>query len=84
MLGVRQIAGRFFSTEEQADVSGKYTVAVISARLWRQHLHSDLQIIGKKIRLNSSYLTVVGVEADELAGTVVGLSYDVWIKLAME
>jgi len=84
VLGVRPIAGRFFSTEEQADVSGKYPVAVIGARLWRQHFHSDLKIIGKTIRLNRRYLTVVGVAPDEFAGTTVGSSYDVWMPLAME
>ena len=52
VLGVRPIAGRFFSTEEQADVSVKYPVAVISARLRRQHFYSDLQINGNTIRLN--------------------------------
>src|SRR3569833_749381 len=84
VLGVRAIAGRFFNTEEQADVAAKYPVSVISARLWRQNFHSDPQIIGKNIRLNRRYLTVVGVASDEFVGATTGGLYDVWMPLAME
>ncbi|HEY4211824.1 MAG TPA: ABC transporter permease [Steroidobacteraceae bacterium] len=84
VLGVRPAAGRFFRTEEQEEAPGKYPVAVISARFWRLHFHADPQIVGKTIRVNRQELTVVGVAPTEFLGTVVGLSFDLWVPLAMD
>ena len=84
VLGVRPVAGRFFQADEQEEAPGKYPVAVISARFWRGHFHSDPQIIGKTIRVNRQQLTVIGVAPTEFFGTVVGLSFDLWVPLAMD
>jgi predicted permease len=84
VLGVRPAAGRFFRTEEQEEAPGKYPVAVISARFWRRHFHADPQIVGKTIRVNRQELTVVGVAPTEFLGTVVGLSFDLWVPLTMD
>ena len=84
VLGVRPAAGRFFRAEEGEEAPGKYPVAVISARFWRRYFHSDPQIIGKTIRVNRQDLTVVGVAATQFLGTIVGLSFDLWVPLAMD
>ena len=84
VLGVRPAAGRFFRAEEQEEAPGKYPVAVISARFWQRHFHADPQVVGKTIRVNRQELTVVGVAPTEFLGTEVGLSYDLWVPLAME
>ena len=84
VLGVRPAAGRFFRAEEQEEAPGKHPVGVISARFWRRHFHADPQIVGKTIRVNRQELTVVGVAPTEFLGTEVGLSYDLWVPLAME
>jgi predicted permease len=83
VLGVRPAAGRFFRAEEQEEVPGKHPVAVISARFWRRHFHADPQIVGETIRVNRQELTVVGVAPEEFSGTEVGLSFDLWVPLAM-
>lgn len=84
VLGVRPAAGRFFRAEEQEEAPGKYPVAVISARFWRRHFHADPKIVGQTIRVNRQELTVVGVAPTEFLGTEVGLSFDLWVPLAME
>jgi predicted permease len=84
VLGVRPVAGRFFQADEQEEAPGKYPVAVISARFWRRHFHSDPQIIGKTMRVNRQQLTVIGVAPTEFLGTVTGLSFDLWVPLAMD
>jgi predicted permease len=84
VLGVRPAAGRFFRAEEQEEAPGKHPVAVISARFWRQHFHADSQVVGKTIRVNRQELTVVGVAPTEFLGTEVGLSFDLWVPLAMD
>jgi predicted permease len=84
VLGVRPAAGRFFRTEEQEEAPGKYPVAVISARFWRRYFHADPQVVGKTIRVNRQELTVVGVAPTEFLGTETGLSFDLWVPLAMD
>jgi predicted permease len=84
VLGVRPAAGRFFLAEEQEEAPGKHPVAVISAQFWRRHFHADPQVIGKTIRVNRQDLTVVGVAPTEFLGTEPGLSFDLWVPLAMD
>jgi putative ABC transport system permease protein len=84
VLGVKPVTGRFFRTEEREDAPGKYPVAVISERMWQRRFNADPEIIGKAVRLNGQDLTVIGVAPPEFLGTIVGLSYDVWLPLSME
>jgi predicted permease len=83
VLGVKPVAGRFFRTEEQEEVPGKHAVAVISEPFWQRHFNADPAVIGKTIRLNGHELTVLGVAPAQFAGTIVGLSFDVWVPLMM-
>ncbi|HEY4211823.1 MAG TPA: ABC transporter permease [Steroidobacteraceae bacterium] len=84
VLGVRPAAGRFFRAEEQEEAVGKHPVAVISAQFWRRHFHADSEVIGKTIRVNRQELTVVGVASTEFLGIETGLSFDLWVPLAMD
>ena len=84
VLGVKPVTGRFFRTEEREDAPGKYPVAVISERMWQRRFQADPEIIGKAVRLNGQDLTVIGVAPAEFLGTIVGLSYDLWLPLSME
>ena len=84
VLGVRPAVGRFFRADEQEEAPGKHPVAIISARFGRRHFHADPQVVGTTIRVNRQELTVVGVASAEFLGTEVGLSYDLWVPLAME
>jgi putative ABC transport system permease protein len=58
VLGVRPIAGRTFSTEDEA---GRASVIVLSEGLWRTRYNSDPGVIGREIRLDGSLWTVVGI-----------------------
>jgi putative ABC transport system permease protein len=58
-FGVRPIAGRFFTADE--DRPGQPHVVVISERFWRTRLHADPSIVGKPIRMNGLPTTVVGI-----------------------
>src|SRR6185503_11156696 len=78
VLGVKPAAGRFFLFEEQEEAPGKRSVAVLSAQFWQRRFNADPTIIGKTIRLNQQELTVVGIAPANFAGTIVGLSFDVW------
>lgn len=58
ILGVPPRIGRTF-TEQEAQ--SRTPVAVLSDRFWRTTLHSDQQILGKSITLDSKPYTVIGV-----------------------
>ena len=58
ILGVAPALGRSFTPQE--DTPGGADVAMISTELWRR-FHSDPDIAGKPVTLNSTTYTVIGV-----------------------
>jgi putative ABC transport system permease protein len=58
VLGVRPIAGRTFSADDDAR---RRNVVVMSESLWRTRFNADPRTIGREIRLDGSLWTVVGV-----------------------
>lgn len=83
VMGVQPLLGRFFLPEEQGDIPGAYPVAVISARLWRTHFHSDPHVLGSTIRVNRRELTIIGIAPPEFCGMMRGLAYEMWVPLTM-
>lgn len=59
ILGVAPALGRSFISQE--DTEGGADVAMISTELWRRRFHSDPNIAGKPVTLNSTTYTVIGV-----------------------
>jgi putative ABC transport system permease protein len=84
VLGVKPAVGRFFLPAEQAEKPGAYPVAVISSELWRRRFNSDPGIIGKTVKLNRQPFTIIGVTPEKFKGTIVGLSYDLYVPLFMQ
>ena len=58
-LGVAPIHGRFFSAEE--DAAGRGDTVVLSHDLWRDRFGSEPSVLGQKIVLSGSPVTIVGV-----------------------
>lgn len=59
VLGVRPIAGRTFTAED--DRPGARRVILISEHLWRERLGGDPNLEGKTLRLNGVSMDVAGV-----------------------
>jgi putative ABC transport system permease protein len=59
LLGVRPVAGRTFTPEE--DKPGSPPVVLISHRLWQNHFGSDPSVVGRTIVLDGRGFTLVGV-----------------------
>src|ERR1039458_6930608 len=83
VLGVKPSLGRVFTREEAGDSLGAYPVAVISTRLWRSYFHFDAAIVGKTMRVNRHWLTIVGVVPGEFRGTGPVMQYDFWVPVTM-
>ncbi len=60
LIGDKPFMGRYILPEEA--VPGKDHVVVITHRLWQQYFAGDPGIVGKQIRLNGEFYTVVGVQ----------------------
>jgi predicted permease len=83
-LGVKPILGRpIVEADDQADGSGP--VIVISYGFWSRRFGRSPDVIGKKIELNSTPMTIVGVNPPEFTGAFgVQTSPDVFFPFSMQ
>ncbi len=84
VLGVKLILGRPFVFPHQAGSGPAAPYAVISEKLWRSRFQATSSIIGKTIKLNQQTFTIIGVTPAGFAGTVPGLSFDLYVPLTMQ
>ncbi|MGC2764755.1 MAG: ABC transporter permease [Candidatus Acidiferrum sp.] len=83
LLGVHPILGRTL-TDEDDRAPGSGPVAVASYAWWQRRFGGDTSIVDKKMTVDSTVYTIVGVTPRDFLGTTVGESPDVWIPLSME
>jgi len=82
-LEIHPILGRGFQSDEDWGRNG-HPVTVISYWLWKERLHSDPDIIGKKQLLNGVPHTIVGVAPPGFYGTFVGYPMQFWVPVSMQ
>jgi len=75
VIGFRLFMGRWFANEHVPE-------AVIGYRAWQRALHGDPDIIGKRVRSEAGWYTVVGVAAPEFGGIYLPLNTDIWVPFA--
>jgi predicted permease len=83
VLGVRALLGRTF-TDEDDQTRSAAPVVVISYDYWTRRFARDPEIIGRRLILNGSLFTVVGVATPEFYGEIVGARADVWIPVSRQ
>ncbi|GGA50341.1 ADOP family duplicated permease [Dyella nitratireducens] len=59
MLGVQPLLGRLITAQD--DSPGAPLVVVLGETVWRHDLHADRGIVGRKLRINGEWATVIGV-----------------------
>ena len=82
MLGVKAILGRAITPDDDK-VAGASPVAVISYDYWQRRFALDPGVIGKKVVLNNSPFTIIGVTAPEFFGLEPGDRIDVSVPITM-
>jgi predicted permease len=82
VLGVEPQLGRGFR-EDEDQVPGRDAVTVLGPGFWKSEFSSDPSVIGRKIRLNGTEFTVVGVAPESFPGMQVFSRPDVYVPLAM-
>jgi putative ABC transport system permease protein len=81
-LGLRPSLGRFILPDEVTRAGGE-PIAVISHDYWQTHFAGTPAVLGRTIRVNDRVLTIVGVTPERFQGTVLGLSFDLWVPATM-
>src|SRR5688572_8206545 len=81
-LELRPALGRFFRPDE-ATIPGREPVLVVSHEYWRTHLGAAPDVIGQTLRVNDNRLTIVGVAPERFQGTVISLSFDLFVPATL-
>ena len=83
VLGVRAVLGRTFWPDEDKHPGGD-TVAVVSYGLWSREFGSSPDVLGKRLTLNGTDYTVIGVAPPQFKGTFLFANSDqIWIPISM-
>ena len=72
VIGVRAFLGRWFEREDEQ-------AAVIGYRTWQRLFHADPRILGKRVRSETQWYTIVGIAPQEFAGIYLPLNMDIWV-----
>src|ERR1700754_261700 len=82
VLGVNAILGRTLTPQD--DQINAQPAAVVSYRYWQQGLGSDAGIVGKRMIINGTNFTIVGVTPEQFFGERVRKSPDFWLPLSFQ
>jgi len=83
LLGVNAVVGRTFAPDED-NGAGAHPVAVISYELWTRHFARDPTVVGKKVTVDNTPLTVIGVAPRFFSGVNPGRTCDLWAPVTMQ
>ena len=78
VLGVRPVAGRLFSKEEDRIPPGR-PVVVLSYQYWRARFLADPTIVGRTLKIEGKAYEVAGVAQEGFFGVEPGKFVDVWL-----
>jgi putative ABC transport system permease protein len=84
MLGVKPAIGRVFSSKEDDQVYQGHPVVVLSYDYWVDRFVRDPQILGRKILVNDSPMTIVGVSAQGFVGLDPAQSPQIRVPIQMK
>ena len=82
LMGVEPTIGRGFRPDED-QVPGRDAVVVLGRRLWEQEFGSDPVVLGRRVRINGTEFTVIGVAPAEFTGLDQFVRSDFFVPLMM-
>jgi predicted permease len=83
LIGVRMERGRGFTPEEDR-TPGSHPVAVISFRMWQERLGADPGVVGRRLIVNGTPVTVVGVTPEGFNGIEHEEPLEIWMPIMMQ
>lgn len=82
VLGVEPRLGRGFR-EDEDQVPGRDAVVVLGRNFWKHSFGSDPSVLGRRVRLNGTDFTVIGVVPESFSGMGIFIHPDFYVPLAM-
>src|SRR5579864_9501357 len=82
VLGVKPAIGRLFTPEDNK-TAGAHPYAILSYGFWKSRFGADANVLGRKITLNGSPFTIVGVSRQGFTGPQVGNSPAIFLPIMM-
>jgi predicted permease len=82
VLGVTPAVGRVFAPEDNIKEDG-HPWAVLDYDFWQRRFAGDPRGVGKKITLNGSPFTIVGVARRGFTGVATGIHPDIYVPIMM-
>src|SRR5438874_7411764 len=82
-LGVASEMGRVFSPEDDQS-PGANPVVVLSDGYWRQHFGSERGVLNRRILINNTEMTIIGVAQAGFTGIQIGQTPDVYVPIMMK
>ena len=79
-LGLQAAAGRLLLPADTSSPRSE-PIVVVSHRYWQTRLAGRPDAVGQTVRLNDRQFTIVGVAPRGFVGTVMGLTFDLWIPV---
>jgi predicted permease len=83
VLGVAPAAGRLFTAADDR-VPGGHPVAIISFAYWRRRFGGEPSAIGKKVLIDGTSFTIVGVTPPDFFGLQVGDAPEISVPIMMQ
>ena len=77
-LGLQASSGRLLTPADTSTPRSE-PIVVVSHRFWQTRLAGASDVVGQTIRLNDRPYSIVGVAPAGFGGTVMGLTFDLWI-----
>lgn len=75
-------AGRLMTASDAARPGGE-AIVVVSHEFWQTRLGSDPRAVGRTLRVNGLPLTIVGVAPRRFQGSVLGLTFSLYVPATM-
>ena len=83
VLGVKPALGRLIGPDDDR-VDAPASVAVVSWSFWKNRFNLDRSIIGKRMVLEDTPVTIIGVAARDFSGLQIESRQEVWLPVALQ
>ncbi len=74
VIGAAAYLGRWFENDDEDAI-------VISYRAWQRLFNGDKNVLGKRVRSEMQYYTIVGVASRDFEGIYLPMSTDLWVPI---
>jgi predicted permease len=82
-MGVGAAIGRTFTPDDDRTPDG-HPIMILSYSFWDTHFAKDPQVIGKKVLVNNTAMTIVGVAQSGFEGVELGSAAQIFVPLMMQ